>query len=51
MVTIAASLSRIEPGRVDISVPFADHITQQNGFIQVGVVGAIANNAAGYASY
>ena len=31
MVTIGASLSRIEPGRVDISVPFADHITQQHG--------------------
>ena len=51
MVTIGASLSRIEPGRVDISVPFADHITQQNGFIHGGVVGAIADNAAGYAAY
>ena len=51
MVTTGASLSRIEPGRVDISVPFADHITQQNGFIHSGVVGAIADNAAGYAAY
>ena len=51
MVMIGASLSRIEPGRVDISVPFADHITQQHGFIHSGVVGAIADNAAGYAAY
>ena len=51
MVTIAASLSRIEPGRVDISVPFADHITQQHGCIHGGVIGAIAGNAAGYAAY
>ena len=51
MVMIGASLFRIEPGRVDISVPFAGHITQQNGFIHSGVVGAIADNAAGYAAY
>ena len=51
MATIGASLSRIEPGRVDISVPFADHITQQHGYIHGGVVGAIADNAAGYAAY
>ena len=50
MATIGASLSRIEPGRVDISAPFADHITQQHGFIHSGVVGAIADNAAGYAA-
>ena len=50
MATIGASLSRIEPGRVDISAPFADHITQQHGFIHGGVVGAIADNAAGYAA-
>jgi len=51
MATIGASLSRVEPGRVDISAPFADHITQQHGFIHGGVVGAIADNAAGYAAY
>ena len=51
MMTIGASLSRIEPGRVDISVPFADNITQQHGFIHGGVVGVIADNAAGYAAY
>ena len=51
MVTIVASFSRIEPGRVDISVPFADHITQQHGFIHGVEVGVIADNAAGYAAY
>ena len=51
MATIGASLTRVEPGRVDISAPFSDHITQQHGFIHGGVVGAIADNAAGYAAY
>ena len=50
LVTIGASLSRIEPGRVDISVPLADHITQQHGIIHGGVAGVIADNAAGYAA-
>ncbi len=51
MATIGASLTRVEPGRVDISAPFSDHIAQQHGFIHGGVVGAIADNAAGYAAY
>ena len=37
MATIGASLSQIEPGRVDISAPFADHITQQHGFRSEGL--------------
>ena len=51
MAMIGAQLSRVEPGRVEISVPYSDHITQQHGFIHGGVVGAIADNAAGYAAY
>ena len=50
MATTGASLSRVEPGWVNISAPFADHITQQHGFIH-GCVVAVADNAAGYAAY
>jgi len=51
MATIGAALQSVEPGRVVIEVPFSDHITQQHGFVHGGVVGAIADNAAGYAAY
>ena len=51
MATIGAALRSVEPGRVAIEVPCEDHITQQHGFIHGGVVGAIADNAAGYAAY
>ena len=51
METVGAALSRVEPGRVEIEAPFADHITQQHGFVHGGVVGAIADSAAGYAAY
>ena len=51
MAMIGAALRSVEPGRVAIEVPFEDHIAQQHGFIHGGVVGAIADNAAGYAAY
>ena len=51
IATIGAALRSVEPGRVAIEVPCEDHITQQHGFIHGGVVGAIADNAAGYAAY
>ncbi len=32
MSTFAAELDRVEPGLVEIVVPFADGLTQQDGF-------------------
>ena len=51
MSTIGASLAKVEPGRVEIAVPYSPHVTQQHGFVHGGVVGTIADNAAGYAAY
>lgn len=51
MDTVGARLGKIEPGKVEIEAPFGEHITQQHGFIHGGVVGAIADSAAGYAAY
>jgi len=49
MTTLGASLTRIAPGEVGITLPFADHILQQHGFVHAGVVATIADSAAGYA--
>jgi uncharacterized protein (TIGR00369 family) len=49
--TVGATLGMIEPGRVEIEASFDANITQQHGFIHGGVVGAIADSAAGYAAY
>ncbi len=51
MQLIGASLSRIEPGVVDISLPFREDLTQQNGFIHAGIITTIADSACGYAAY
>ena len=50
MAMIGAALRSVEPRRVAIEVPCED-IAQQHGFIHASVVGAIADNAAGYAAH
>ena len=51
MATLGARLSRVEAGVVEIDLPFSPGLSQQHGFFHGGVVGAIADSAAGYAAY
>ena len=48
---IGATLPVIEPGYCEIHLPFKAELTQQHGFFHGGVIGAIADSAAGYAGY
>lgn len=50
MRLIRASMPVIEHGLTEIHVPHWDGIEQQHGFIHGGVVGMIADSAAGYAA-
>ena len=51
MRTIGAELARIEPGRVEIALPYRPDLTQQHGFLHAGITSAIADSAGGYAGY
>ena len=51
MTLIGASLGVVEPGRVEIALPFRDDLTQQKGFIHGGIIGMIADSACGYAAF
>lgn len=51
MTTIGARLSRIEPGLVDVEIPFQASLTQHNGFLHGGTVSTLADTACGYAAY
>jgi uncharacterized protein (TIGR00369 family) len=51
MGLIGATLARVEPGAVDVTLPFRDDLTQQNGFLHAGVVTAVADSACGYAAH
>ena len=49
MRLLGASLVRVEPGHVEIELPFRDDLTQQHGFFHGGVASSIADSAGGYA--
>ena len=50
MALIQASLPVVEHGSTEIHVPHWRGIEQQHGFVHGGVVGMIADSAAGYAA-
>jgi uncharacterized protein (TIGR00369 family) len=51
MRTIGAELVRVEPGRVEIALPYRDDLTQQHGYLHAGITSTIADSAGGYAGY
>ena len=51
MKLIGASLTLIEPGVVEIILPFRQDLTQQNGYLHAGIVTTIADSACGYAAF
>jgi uncharacterized protein (TIGR00369 family) len=50
MATIGATLARVEPGEVDLSLEKRDALTQQHGFLHAGVLASAADSACGYAA-
>jgi uncharacterized protein (TIGR00369 family) len=51
MKLIKARLVKTEPGFCEIHIPYDILLTQQHGFFHAGIVGTIADNAAGYAAF
>ncbi len=50
MALIGATMPVVEAGYTEIHLPHKPEVTQQHGFIHGGVVGMIADSAAGYAA-
>src|ERR1044071_9363479 len=51
MGLIGAELSRVEPGVVEITLPYRADLAQQHGYLHAGIVTTIADSACGYAAY
>lgn len=51
MRLIGARLGVVEPGRVDIELPYREELSQQHGFFHAGITSTIADSAGGYAGY
>ena len=51
MATLGATLSRVDPGEVEIEMPIRASVSQQHGFAHAGAVASIADSACGYAAF
>ena len=51
MNLIGAALSLVEPGVVEITLPYRADLAQQDGYVHAGIVTTIADSAAGYAAF
>jgi len=50
MQTLGATLADVSPGRVVVTMDWGAHLTQQNGFLHGGIVGAPLDSVCGYAA-
>lgn len=51
MREIGAEIALLSPGFCEIRLPFRPGLGQQHGFFHGGIIGTLADNASGYASY
>jgi len=51
MHTLGASLMLVEPGMVEIELPYRTDLTQQHGFLHAGVIASVLDSACGYAAF
>jgi len=51
MSLIGAELTRVEPGLIEIRLPYRADLAQQHGYLHAGIVTTIADSACGYAAY
>ena len=51
MHLIGAELVAVDPGRTEVRLPWRPELGQQHGYFHGGAIGAIADNACGYAAF
>jgi uncharacterized protein (TIGR00369 family) len=51
MATLGISVVRVEPGTLELQMPYDVKFSQQNGFLHAGAISAALDTACGLASY
>ncbi|MCY6381927.1 PaaI family thioesterase [Hoeflea prorocentri] len=51
MATLSMMLNSVEPGKVELEMPFHEDFTQQHGFLHAGIVSTALDSACGYAAF
>jgi uncharacterized protein (TIGR00369 family) len=51
MRTLGIAIQRLDPGEIELSMPFAGAYTQQHGFVHAGIITTALDSACGYAAF
>ncbi|HYL74453.1 MAG TPA: PaaI family thioesterase [Bryobacteraceae bacterium] len=51
MKTLGVEILRLEPGEIDLAMPYAIAYTQQHGFMHAGIMSTVLDTACGYAAF
>lgn len=51
MKTMGITLESVDPGEVQLQLPFREDLTQQNGYLHAGVLGTALDTACGFSAY
>ena len=51
MQTIGIEIAELEPGRIVLTMPYAQAYTQQHGFMHAGIITTALDSACGYAAF
>jgi uncharacterized protein (TIGR00369 family) len=51
MRTLGIEIARLQPGQIELMMPYAAAYTQQHGFIHAGIIATALDSACGYAAF
>jgi uncharacterized protein (TIGR00369 family) len=51
MQTLGIEIVRLEPGKIELAMPYDTAYTQQHGFLHAGIVTTALDSACGYAAF
>jgi uncharacterized protein (TIGR00369 family) len=51
MRTLGIEIARLEPGEIELTMPYSRAYTQQHGFVHAGIVATALDSACGYAAF
>lgn len=51
METLGIHIHDLQPGRIELRMPFAEAFTQQHGFLHAGILTTALDSACGYAAF
>lgn len=51
MATLGITLEALEPGFIELALPYQEPLTQQHGFLHAGILATALDSACGYAAF